>query len=108
MHLNPAKGYPRVFIELAHNTSNSQLWLLAAGAFSYAALRWVEAFGLWRRRDWTAWFSVASGAVYVPVELVEIARGVSALRVGALLVNLAIVAYVLYALREARRSRGAP
>jgi uncharacterized membrane protein (DUF2068 family) len=62
VHLNPAKGYPHVFIDLARNTSNSQLWVLAAGAFSYAALRCDEAFGLWRGRRWAAWLSVASGA----------------------------------------------
>jgi uncharacterized membrane protein (DUF2068 family) len=43
----------------------------------------------------------------VPVELVEISRGVSALKVGVLLVNAGIVAYMPYALREARRRRGA-
>ena len=105
MHLNPAKGYPRVFVDLASDTSNSQLWLLSAGAFSYAAMRCVEAFGLWHRRRWAEWFSVASGMVYVPVELYEIAHGFGALKLGALLVNAGIVAYMLYALRAARQRR---
>ena len=104
MHLNPAKGYPRIFIDLANDTSNSQLRLLAAGAFGYAAMRGVEAFGLWRRRRWAEWFSVASGAVYVPIELAEIARGFTWVKLAMLLVNLGIVAYMAYALRVSRQT----
>lgn len=103
LHLNPAKGYPRIFIDLADDTSNSQLRLLAAGAFGYAAMRGIEAFGLWRRRRWAEWFSVASGTIYVPFELAELAKGVTAVRVVTLLVNLGIVAYMAYALRVSRQ-----
>lgn len=102
LHLNPANRYPRIFIDLAENTSSSQLRLLAAGAFGYAAMRGVEAFGLWNRRRWAEWFSVASGAVYVPIEVAELAKGVSALKLFTLLVNLGIVAYMAYALRVSR------
>jgi uncharacterized membrane protein (DUF2068 family) len=107
MHLNPAKGFPRVFIELAHDTSNSRLWLLSAGAFSYAAMRCIEAFGLWRRRRWAEWFSVASGSLYVPIEVVEIAQGVSTLKLVTLLANVGIVVYMGYALRVSRREPAA-
>ena len=36
LHLNPARHYPRVFIEAAGRVSNSRLWLLAGGAFAYS------------------------------------------------------------------------
>jgi uncharacterized membrane protein (DUF2068 family) len=104
MHLNPAKGYPEVFVALARETSNSQLRLLAAGAFAYAALRGVEAFGLWRQRRWAEWLSVASGVIYVPFELFEIAHGVSTLKIVTLLANAGIVAYMAHALRVSRRA----
>ena len=106
LHLNPAKGYPRIFIDLAADTSNSQLRLLAAGAFGYATMRGIEAFGLWRHRRWAEWFSVASGAIYVPFELIEIAKGVTTLRLVTLAVNLGIVAYMAYALRVSRQQDG--
>jgi uncharacterized membrane protein (DUF2068 family) len=103
MHLNPAKGYPRIFIDLANDTSNAQLRLLAAGAFGYAVMRGVEAFGLWCKRRWAERFSVASGAVYVPIELAEIAKGFTWVKLAMLLVNLGIVAYMAYALRVSRQ-----
>lgn len=48
LHLNPARHYPRVFIEAAARTTDSRLWLLAGGAFAYSAVRFIEAYGLWR------------------------------------------------------------
>jgi len=99
MHLNPAQGYPRVFIDLTRDASNAQLWLFASGAFAYAALRSVQAVGLWQQRRWAEWLSVASSGVYVPVELYELARGYSAIKLAALLANVAIVVYMAYALR---------
>lgn len=105
MHLNPATGYPRIFIDLARDTSNAQLWLLAAGAFGYAAMRSVEAFGLWRHRRWAVWLSVASGAVYVPIEVYEIGQGFSAIKLLTLLVNLGIVAYMALTLRASHPHR---
>jgi len=103
MHLNPASGYPRVFIDFAQDTSNSQLRLLSAGAFSYAVMRCVEAFGLWHRRRWAEWFSIASGGLYVPIELYEVARGSSAVKLVTLTANVGIVVFMLYAMHASRR-----
>lgn len=99
MHLNLAKGTPRIFAELAADTSDQQLQLLAAAAFAYVAVRAVEAYGLWRRRRWAEWFAVASGAIYVPFELYELAQGASVLKVFTLFANLALVAYMASVLR---------
>jgi len=35
-HLNPARHYPRIFIEAAGKTTDTRLWLLAGGALLYA------------------------------------------------------------------------
>lgn len=105
-HLNLAKGTPRVFADLAADTSDRQLQLLAAAAFAYVAIRAVEAYGLWHRRRWAEWLSVASGLVYVPFEVVELAGGVSALKVATLVANLALVVYMASVLRAQRRQGG--
>jgi uncharacterized membrane protein (DUF2068 family) len=93
-YLNPANRLPRIFVEAAINSSNSTLWLLAFGAFLYATLRLFEAFGLWRRRRWAAWLGVASGALYIPIELYELLRGVSWPKVTLLFVNTVCVVYL--------------
>src|SRR5215510_1105712 len=69
LHLNPASRYPRIFIDLAGRASDIRLWMLAVFAFCYAAMRLMEAYGLWYRRRWAEWFAVASGGIYVPLEI---------------------------------------
>lgn len=107
LHLNPAKGAPRIFVEWLDDVSNRDLQWLAAGAAVYASLRLAEAVGLWRGRAWAEWLAVASGAIYLPLELYELAHGVTALRIATLLANLGIVAYMGLALWRDRRAAGA-
>jgi uncharacterized membrane protein (DUF2068 family) len=103
LHLNPARHYPRIFLDAASRVTDNQLWVLAFSAFLYALIRLIEAFGLWRRKLWAAWFGVLSGGVYLPVELYEVVRRLSWARLAVLSVNLAIVAYLGYALTIAGR-----
>ncbi len=96
LHLNPARHYPRIFIEAAARTTDTRLWLLASGAFAYTIVRAVEAYGLWRARAWAEWFAIASGAIYLPFEIQALVHHASALKAAVLLINVGIVAYVSY------------
>lgn len=102
-HLNPASRYPRIFLDVAENLTDTRLWFLALFAFCYAAMRLVEAYGLWRERAWAEWFAVASGGLYVPIEIYELTRGVTWPKLLALMVNLGIVAVMAGALVLHRR-----
>ena len=99
-HLNPASRYPRVFIDVAHNISDLQLWLMAGLALAYASIRLIEAYGLWRERRWAEWLAVLSGGIYVPIEVYELLSRVSWIKVGTLIVNLCIVLYMSYVLKQ--------
>jgi len=99
-HLNPASHYPRIFVELAGNISNRQLWLMAGFAFAYAGIRLVEAYGLWLQRRWAEWLAVASGSIYVPIEIYELFTGISWIKVLTLTINLSIVIYMGYVLKN--------
>jgi uncharacterized membrane protein (DUF2068 family) len=96
LHLNPARHYPRVFLEAAAQLTDTRLWLLALGAFAYAVVRGVEAYGLWRARAWAEWFAILSGAVYLPIEIYELIHRATAQKAVVLLVNVGIVGYVCY------------
>lgn len=93
-HLNPANAAPRIFLELADRASDSRLQALATGAIGYATLRFIEAWGLWRDRIWAQWLGIISGGIYLPVEIYELWRGVTAIRAGTFLLNLVIVAWL--------------
>ena len=102
LHLNPASHYPRIFIDLASKVTDAELWWFALGAFTYAAFRLFEAYGLWRERTWAEWLAVISGGIYVPFEIYEIVQRVTWMRVSLLLVNLLIVAFLAYVLKNSR------
>jgi uncharacterized membrane protein (DUF2068 family) len=93
-HLNPASRYPHIFIETAAKATDARLWLLAIGAFLYAAVRLSEAYGLWYRRRWAEVFAVATGALYIPVEIYEVIERVTVVRFTVILVNCLVVAIV--------------
>ena len=109
LHLNPARHYPQIFLKAAERLNDTRLPFLAAGAFAYAMLRFVEAYGLWYERHWAEWLAIGSGALYLPVELYGFFRHRTLLHAAVFVVNAAIVLGVLYVrLSEGRRARDEP
>ena len=104
LHLNAGKSTPDVFSRILEDTSNAQLWLIGALVLVYAAVRFAEAYGLWLERRWAEWLAALSGGIYVPVEIYELTRGVSWIKVAALLLNAAVVAYMCRVLWRTRLS----
>lgn len=105
MHLDPANHYPQVFIQAMSDLTNTRVWLMAGFAALYATIRFVEAFGLWHARRWAEWFAAFSGSIYVPVEIYEIARHFTWLKVTTLVLNLIVVVYMVWLLTESQRRR---
>ncbi len=106
-HLNPAARYPRIFLDAATHTQESQLVLLAAGAAAYSLVRFFEAYGLFYGRAWAEVLAAASGAIYVPFELERLARHPTWLGVALVAVNVAIVVVMVRALLQRRQLRDA-
>jgi uncharacterized membrane protein (DUF2068 family) len=94
-HLNPASGYPRIFIQAVGSLTEHRLWLLACGALIYSTLRLIEAYGLWRARRWAEWFGVVTGGIYVPIEIYELFHGVTWTKLLLLSVNIVVVGYLV-------------
>jgi uncharacterized membrane protein (DUF2068 family) len=67
---------------------------------AYAALLLLEGIGLWLEFSWAAYLTVVSTSLFLPFEVYEIVKRVSTLRVALLLVNMAIVLYLLKQLRH--------
>lgn len=73
---------------------------IALAAFSYSGLLLTEGVGLWYAQRWAEWLTVAVTASLLPFEGWVLMHGVTAVRVVALVVNVAIVVYLV---RELRR-----
>jgi uncharacterized membrane protein (DUF2068 family) len=104
-HLNPASHYPKIFIEAAARINDERLLLLAAGAALYAAVRLVEAYGLYFARPWAELLAAVSGGIYVPFEVYHCLHRPSWLSFALLVLNLAVVAIMVHALAFQRRAR---
>jgi uncharacterized membrane protein (DUF2068 family) len=105
LHINPDRHLAQVFLDFADNVTDARLWAAAQIAFAYSALRFAEAYGLWKERSWAEWVAFISGTLLLPFEIRELLRGVTVLRSGLFLGNLAIVLYMLYLLRAGHRAR---
>ena len=79
--------------------STSNLYLAGAAVAAYAVLEGTEAVGLWLGRRWAEYLTFAATVVFVPYEVYELTKTISALKVLALVINLAIVVYLLWAKR---------
>jgi uncharacterized membrane protein (DUF2068 family) len=81
------------------NLTPDKIRALGVGSFVYAALFLTEGAGLLMAKRWAEWFSVIITSSLVPFEIYEIYRHPTALKVFALAVNLAVVAYLVYRIR---------
>jgi uncharacterized membrane protein (DUF2068 family) len=105
LHLNPAKHYPSVFIDAADRVTDLQLWMLALSALIYSAVRFAEAWGLWKQQQWAEWFGCLSGGIYIPMEIYEVSREMTWPRITVLVVNVGVVAILADVLARNRRRR---
>lgn len=99
-HLNPASHYPHIFLEVAADVTDRHLWLLAGFALVYATVRFIEAYGLWRERTWAEWFAALSSGIYLPIEIMELLKGINGWRVSTFAINLLITGLMVYSLYQ--------
>jgi uncharacterized membrane protein (DUF2068 family) len=80
---------------LLHLKSHTVL-LLAITAAAYCVVEGVEAVGLWRERRWAEYLTAIATAGFLPFEIHELSKRVTILRVTALVVNLAILGWLVW------------
>lgn len=60
-----------------------------------ATLVFLEGFALWRGWWWGRWLVIVASLAFVPFELAALAQHVSAVRIGALVLNLLIALWLV-------------
>ncbi len=78
----------------------TSLRVFGAGAFLYAALFLTEGIGLWRQKQWAEYLTVAATASFIPFEIYEITQQRTVPRIGALVINVLVVIYLIYRIRN--------
>jgi uncharacterized membrane protein (DUF2068 family) len=74
----------------------SHTTLLAIAAIVYALLEATEGVGLAMRRRWAEYLTVIATSILIPYEAYEVVHSVTLFKVGALLLNVAVVGYLAY------------
>ena len=74
----------------------NHITLLAFSAIVYAALEATEGVGLAMRRRWAEYLTVIATGILIPYEAYEVILHPTLFKVGALLLNLAVVGYLAY------------
>jgi len=100
LRLDPGRHFVNLALEKAAHVSPAQVKKLGLGSFLYAGLFLAEGTGLWLRKRWGEWLTVIITTSLVPVEVYEIYRHFSYVKVGVLGVNVAIVVYLIYHMRR--------
>jgi uncharacterized membrane protein (DUF2068 family) len=76
---------------------------LSIGTFIYSAIFFTEGIGLALKKRWAEYFTIITTSSLLPLEIYELVRRVSGGRILALVINLAVVAYLVVELRRSRK-----
>ena len=109
IHFDPESIYMHRLISGATGIPPERLHHTGVGLFVYAVLFFTEGSGLLLRKRWAEYVTVVTTSLLLPLEVYELFhpehRGV---KVGILIGNLAILAYLVWNLARTRRQDGAP
>src|SRR3954469_3779790 len=91
------------------HSKHSTLHLVEGFLVIYAALQLAEGIGLWSLKRWGEYVAVVGTSIFLPLEIYELTKHVTYVKVGALVINLALVVYLivnkrLFGVRGGRRA----
>jgi uncharacterized membrane protein (DUF2068 family) len=90
-------------IERVESASHKQLVDLGLASLAYAAAFATEGVGLVLRKTWAEYLTVIITTSFVPLEVYELIEHRSPVKVAVVIVNVAIVAYLVLRLRSDRQ-----
>jgi uncharacterized membrane protein (DUF2068 family) len=80
----------------------AQLRAASVGTFIYAGLLLTEGLGLLLRKRWAEYFTIITTAGLIPLELYEISLHVTIAKFFVLVINVAIVIYLIAHIRSSK------
>jgi len=98
--VDPDNRYIHRLLSRALSVSPKQLKEASAGTFIYAGLLLTEGTGLLLRKRWAEFFTIITTAGLIPLEVYEIQRHLTAIKIVVLSINVAIVIYLIARVRR--------
>jgi len=100
VELDPRRPFFHRIIVRLHNLHASTVLITGVAAIFYGVVETVEGTGLWLEKLWAEWLTVIATSLLIPVELYELVRKPTMLKLAGTAVNIAIVAYLAVRLRR--------
>jgi uncharacterized membrane protein (DUF2068 family) len=102
--MNPEGHLVGFLLDKASLLNDKRLHQISLFLFGYAALGVIEGLGLMLEKVWAEYFTSFITASFLPLEVFELMHRVTWIRVGLLVVNLAVLAYLVSHLIRRRRT----
>lgn len=102
MRMDPEGRLVNFLLDHVDSITEHRLKQIGVATFLYAAIRVTEGVGLVLEKVWAEYLTIGVTAAFLPWELYEIVREVDAIRVGLFVINLAVLAYLIWQLRRKR------
>jgi uncharacterized membrane protein (DUF2068 family) len=106
LKIDPESRIVALLMSKADLIGAPQLRHFSALTFTYAALCLIEGTGLMLEKRWAEYFTVTLTTLALPWECFELAKEVTAVRVALLIINLMVLAYLVWLLRRQQRREG--
>jgi uncharacterized membrane protein (DUF2068 family) len=100
LRVDPDNRFIHSFMVRTLAVNDRTLKEISAGTFAYAAIFLTEGTGLLLRKRWAQYFTIIVTTSFLPLEVYELARRISAAKVAVILVNIAILAYLIVSVRR--------
>jgi uncharacterized membrane protein (DUF2068 family) len=101
LRVDPHNHYLHLLLEKLSKVDAKKLRELSLGTFIYSGLFLTEGIGLALRKRWAEYLTTISTALLIPLEIYELVKLPTAAKGLLLVVNIAVVAYLV---RELRRN----
>jgi len=98
--VDPHNHFIDLLLEKLAILDDRRLKELSVGTFVYAGIFLAEGVGLALKKRWAEYFTIITTSSLLPIEIYELTRRVSVGRSLALVINLAVVAYLIFELRR--------
>ena|SRR5580698_2272760 len=106
LRVDPDNRYIHKLLARVLAVTPAQLKAVSAGTFIYAGLLLTEGTGLLLHKRWAEYFTIITTAGLIPLEIYEIVHHLTAAKIWVLIINVAIVVYLIVHVNSGARPAG--
>jgi uncharacterized membrane protein (DUF2068 family) len=106
LRVDPDNHYIHALLIKLTRVDNHKLEEISAGSFFYSGLLLTEGIGLFLQKRWAEYFTIFVTGSLIPLEIYELAKHFSVTKIVVLVVNAAIVVYLIIRVAQKDNNNG--